>query len=221
MMETFELKQLMAEYNAKLDEIIHLNKKTALKNLQLKQTRKKTSSLLFYRISELVFFGIIVLFMGSFIGRHWNEPHLAISGFIVEFFALIALTGSIGQVILLQQIDYSKPIVQISKKIELINAHGFLFLKLILLSIPVWWAYAIIGLYLIFGFDIYPHLDPGFVFRYLVIDGLLIIPLLWFLNKLSYKNFHVKWVRRIIESLTSTKLKEALSSLKIIDQFGK
>ncbi|MBN1415488.1 MAG: hypothetical protein JW973_10330 [Bacteroidales bacterium] len=218
-MEAIELKQLMAEYNHKLDEIIHFNKVTAAKNLQLKKPQKKMSSLLLYRIFELVFYGSVVFFMGFFVAHHWNETHFVISGIIIEIFAIIAFIGSIGQVVLVSQIDYSKPIVEIRKKIELVNAHGLLFLKLLLISISVWWVYAIVGLFLLLGIDIYPYLEPDFVIKYLVVNGLLIVPLIWFLHKLSYKNLHIKWVKKTIESVTSTKTKKALDFLKEIDLF--
>jgi len=218
-MEAIELKQLMADYNHKLDEIIHLNKDAAMKNLQLKKSQKKTSSLLFYRIFEFSIYVFIVLFLGYFIARHWNETHFAISGLIVELFAIIALIGSVGQIVLLHQIDYSKPIMEIRKKIELVNAHGFLFLKLILISIPLWWAYAIVGIYFFLGIDIYQYLEANFVIRYLVINGLLIVPLIWFLNQLSYKNLSIKWVRKIIESVISTKTRKALNFLQDIERF--
>lgn len=218
-MDTIKLEQLMSEYNHKLDEIIKFNKDAALKSLKLKKLNKETISLLFYRIFEAVFYGFIVLFIGYFVAGNWHNPHFAISGIIVEIFALIALIGSIGQIVLVNQIDYSGPIVEIRKKIELVNAHSFLFFKLILLSIPVWWAYAIVGLYLIFGFDVYPYLEPGFAESYLIVNGLLIIPLLWFLSKLSYRNLHKNWVRKIIETVTSRKLKKALSFLKSIEAF--
>ena len=218
-MDTIKLEQLMSEYNHKLDEIIKFNKDAALKSLKLKKLNKETISLLFYRIFEAVFYGFIVLFIGYFVAGNWHNPHFAISGIIVEIFALIALIGSIGQIVLVNQIDYSGPIVEIRKKIELVNAHSFLFFKLILLSIPVWWAYAIVGLYLIFGFDVYSYLEPGFAESYLIVNGLLIIPLLWFLSKLSYRNLHKNWVRKIIETVTSRKLKKALSFLKSIEAF--
>ena len=218
-METIELKQLIAEYNHKLDELIHLNKDAAMKSIQFEKTKKKTSFLLLNRVFELISFSFIILFMGNFVARHWGEIHLVISGLIVELFALIALIGSIGQIVLINQIDFSKPVVEIRKKIEMVNAHGFLFLKLLLLSIPVWWIYAIIGLYLFMGVDIYPHLAPGFVGIYLIANGLLIIPLIWVFNKLSYKNLHINWVRMTINSVTSNKTRKALDFLQTIEAF--
>ena len=116
-------------------------------------------------------------------------------------------------------IDFSKPIVEIRKKIELVNSHGLLFVKLIFLSAPVWWSYAIVAIDLFLGTDLYLYLDPDFVLRYLVINFLLIIPLLWVFYKLSYKNLHIKWVRKTIRLFTGTKTMKALEFLNDIEEF--
>lgn len=218
-MKTIELKQLIDEYNHKLDTHIHLNKKAVYKNIQLKKSQKNTSMLLLNRIVELLSLSFIVLYMSNFIANHWGEIHFVISGVLIIMFAIIALIGSIGQIVLIKQIDYTKPILEISKKIETINTHGFLFIKLLLLSMSVWWIYAIAGLYLFFGIDIYPHLNPGFVRIYLIANGLLIIPLLYCFYKLSYKNLHIKWVRLCINGITSRNTKKALSFLNNIEAF--
>jgi len=220
-MNAMELEQLMEEYNRKLDEIIHLNKNNTFKNLPFRKSRQTTNSLLFYRITEVAFWGLVVVFMGSFVAFHLKEIHLAVSGLIIELFALIALTGSIGQIVLIRQIDYSKPVVEIRKKIESVNAHGLLFIKLLMISLPVWWVYAIVGLYLLFGIDIYPYLNPKFVTVYLTMNGVLVIPLIWFLNKLSYENLHIKWVQKTINGLTSPRTRMALHFLKEIEVFEK
>jgi hypothetical protein len=62
-------------------------------------------------------------------------------------------------------------------------------------------------------------LDPDFVLRYLVINFLLIIPLLWVFYKLSYKNLHIKWVRKTIRLFTGTKTMKALEFLNDIEEF--
>ena len=159
------------------------------------------------------------MFFGWYIANNWDQTHLAISGVIVHVFALVALVGSIGQVVLLQQIDFSKPIVEIRKKIELVNSHGLLFIKLIFLSTPVWWSYAIVAVDLFLSVDLYVHLEPDFVVRYLVVNFLLIIPLVWVFNKLSYKNLHIKWVRKTIGLFTGAKTMKALEFLNDIEEF--
>ena len=136
-------------------------------------------------------------------------------------FALVALIGAIGQVFLLKQIDFSDPIVKTRKQIELVNAHGVLFLKLIFLSAPVWWSYAIVSIDIFLGFDLYVHLDPEFVTRYLIINFLLVIPIIWVNKKLSYKNLHIQWVNTTLKRLTAVKTMKALESLNDIDEFEK
>lgn len=217
-MEAAEVKKIMENYDNKLDKTLRLNL-SSVENLQLEKFQNNTKKILWYRIFEVVMFSFFAMFFGWYIANNWDQTHLAISGVIVHVFALVALVGSIGQVVILQQIDFSKPIVEIRKKIELVNSHGLLFVKLIFLSAPVWWSYAIVALDLFLGVDLYVHLEPDFVVRYLVVNFLLIIPLAWFFNKLSYKNLRIRWVRKIIRLFTGSKTMKALEFLNDIEEF--
>ena len=157
--------------------------------------------------------------MGNYIANNWNQTHLAISGIIVGVFNLIALAGSIGQVTLLKQIDFAKPIVDIRKKIELVNSHGLLFLKLMFLSTPIWWSFVVVASDYFFNIDLYANMDVDFVLKYLMINSLLIIPLVWFLNKLTYKNLHIKWVKKTIGLFLGVNTMKALEFLNDIEKF--
>ena len=217
-METNELKKILAAYDTKLDKTLSLNI-ASLKNINLDKSEKKTQTILIYRIIEIVVFTLLALFIGNYTATNWNHTHLVISGIIVGVFTLIALAGSIGQVTLLQQIDFAKPIVDIRKKIELVNTHGLLFVKLMFLSVPIWWSYVVVGSDYLFNIDLYANMDADFVLKYLMVNSLLIIPLVWFLNKLTYKNLHIKWVRRTIGLFTGTKTMKALKFLNDIEEF--
>jgi hypothetical protein len=219
-METNEIKELFAAYDAKLDRVLQLNERS-LKKIKLDKIRKQTRWISVLRSIEVVSFSILAVILGSYIADNWAVTHLAVSGIILHVFTLIALTGSIGQLVLLQQIDYAKPIVEIRKKIELVNSHALLFLKLVFLSAPVWWAYPLVALNYFFNFDLYPHLDSDFVVKYVVVNALLIFPLVLFLRKLSYKNLHIKWVRKTIGFFTGTKTKKSLEFLNEIEEFEK
>ena len=219
-METNELKKILEAYDRKLDKNLKLNN-TAIQNVNLEKSEKKTQTILVHRVIELVTFVLLAVFIGNYIATNWGQTHLVVSGIIVHLFTLIALIGSIGQVTLLQQIDFSKPIMEIRKKIELVNAHGLLFVKLIFLSAPIWWAYAIIAIDIFFDIDLFGHLEPSFVTRYLIVNALLIIPIIWLFNKLSYKNLHIKWVRKTIAFLSGTKTRKALEFLNDIEAFEK
>ena len=217
-MEVGELKKMLAAYDTKLDEKLSLNV-ASLKSINLDKSEKSTQSILKYRVIEIVIFSLLALFMGNYIATNWNQTHLAMSGILVGVFTLIALSGSIGQVALLQQIDFAKPIVDIRKKIELVNTHGLLFIKLMFLSTPIWWSYVVVGSDYLFNIDLYNNMDSDFVLKYLMVNSLLIIPMIWFLNKLTYKNLNVKWVRKTIGFFVGTKTMKALDFLKDIEEF--
>ena len=219
-MEAVEINKIIEAYDNKLDKTLRLNL-SYMNELQLEKPQNSTKKILRNRISEVVIFSFLVIFLGWYIADNLDQTHLVISGIILHVFIIIALVGSIGQVVLLQQIDFSKPIVEIRKKIERVNSHGLLFVKLIFLSAPVWWSYAIVGLDFFLGFDIYVHLEQDFVVRYLVINFLLIIPLIWVFYKLSCKNLHIKWVRKTIRLFTGKKILKALDFLNDIEAFEK
>ncbi|MGB0807154.1 MAG: hypothetical protein ACPGRC_10705, partial [Salibacteraceae bacterium] len=217
-MEAQELNKIMAAYDDKLDQTLQLNL-SSINELPLQKPESTTNKVLKYRVFEVVIFSLLAILLGGYIASNLDQTHLVVSGIILHVFTLIAIVGSIGQVVLLQQINYSKPIVEIRKKIELVNSHNLLFVKILLLSAPVWWSYAIVGLDVFLGYDIYVYLDSDFVVRYLVINFLLIIPLIWFLNKLSYKNLHIKWVRKTIVLITGSKTRKAMEFLEDIKEF--
>ena len=217
-MEAHELKKIVAAYDTKLDQKLRLNV-DYFKNIQLDKSKKNTQTILVYRVIEIIIFSLLALFMGNYIANNWHQTHLAISGIIIGVFTLIALSGSIGQVVLLQQIDFSKPIVDIRKKIELVNTHGLLFFKLMFLSAPIWWSYAVVGSDYVFNIDLYANMDSDFVLKYLLINALLCIPLVWFLSKLTYKNLHIKWVKKTIGFFIGAKTMKALEFLNDIEEF--
>ena len=217
-MEAHELKKIVAAYDTKLDQKLRLNV-DYFKNIQLDKSKKNTQTILVYRVIEIIIFSLLALFMGNYIANNWHQTHLAISGIIIGVFNLIALSGSIGQVVLLQQIDFSKPIVDIRKKIELVNTHGLLFFKLMFLSAPIWWSYVVVGSDYVFNIDLYANMDSDFVLKYLLINALLCIPLVWFLSKLTYKNLHIKWVKKTIGFFIGAKTMKALEFLNDIEEF--
>ncbi len=88
-----------------------------------------------------------------------------------------------------------------------------------LLSTPIWWSYIVVASDSLFNIDLYANMDVDFVLKYLMVNSLLIIPLLWFLNKLTYKNLNVKWVRKTIGLFAGSKTMKSLEFLNEIEEF--
>ncbi len=217
-MEADELNKILAAYDQKLEKQLRLNE-TVIRAINFEKPKQHRQTILITRVLEIVCFSLLALFLGNYIANNWHASHLAISGIIVGVFTLIALAGSVGQVVLLKDIDFTKPIVNIRKKIEQVNTHSLLFIKLMFLSAPIWWAFVVVAADYFLNIDVYAQMDADFVLDYLMINSLLVIPLVWFLSKLSYKNLQTAWVKRTIGFFTSTKTMKALKSLQDIESF--
>ena len=87
------------------------------------------------------------------------------------------------------------------------------------LSAPIWWSYVVVASDVFLSIDLYANMESDFVLTYLMVNSLLIIPIIWFLYKLRYKNLNVKWVRKTIGFFVGTKTMKALAFLKDIDEF--
>jgi hypothetical protein len=217
-MEVDELNKILAAYDQKLEKQLRLNE-AVIRDINFEKPKQDKQTIFITRVLEIIGFSLLALFLGSYIANNWHTSHLAISGILVGIFTLIALAGSIGQVVLLKNIDFTKPIVNIRKKIEQVNIHSLLFLKLMFLSAPIWWAFVVVAADYFFNLDLYAQMNSDFVLDYLMVNSLLAIPLVWFLSKLSYKNLEITWVKKTIGFFTSTKTMKALKSLKDIETF--
>ena len=74
-------------------------------------------------------------------------------------FSFDRITGSIGQIILIIKIDYSKPVTTLQLQLERLKVYSLQTLRLLFLSIPFYFAYIIVGFKLLFKLDIYAHAD--------------------------------------------------------------
>jgi hypothetical protein len=219
-MELEALKKSWEEYDKKLDQNLKLNKQI-FKEMNLTKTRLSLRSILIFRILEILFFVIAVIALGSFIGNHWGSMQFVIPAAILHIFAIIGLAGSIGQIALIAQIDYAAPITIMQKKLEQVKMHMVQVTRLMMLSIPFYLAYAVLGFKLFFGVDIVAQGDPNWWLANIILS-LLFIPLaIWIYQKLSWKNMHIPWVKSFIYSAGGKQITKAMGFLQEIDNFEK
>lgn len=219
-MESLQFEELLKAFNAQQNKSIELNQ-NLIKQLETSKIQKSTNFVLFKRYVEFLFTGFLTVILAQFVYDHREVEHLLISGSITFLFALIAFAGSIGQVVLLHQLKLSDSVIKMQQRIEEINIHGLFIIKLMLLSAPVWWAYVLVAFQLLLGLDIYPHLDPEFAKRYVLVNFLVLIPVFWAVNKLSYKNVHLNWVKKTLAFFSGKQMNESLESLRNLKEFQK
>lgn len=219
-MELDELKSIWSRYDKKLDKNLKLNIRV-IKELNLDKTKSNLHRLMVLRMAELLFCLMIVISLGDFIGSHIWDPQFAIPAFILNVFAIIGLAGSIGQIALIGQIDYSDSITSIQRKIEKIQSHMLMMLKLLILSLPFYIAYIILGFKLFFDIDAYAHFDHNWWVANIIFSVALVPLAMWIYRKLSFKNDDHSLIRKLIDGTGGKQITAAAHFLYEIEEFEK
>lgn len=215
-----DLNDLFNAYNAKIETVISTNE-AALTRINLEYPKTNMQQVYYKTIIEVVIFVVLALFLGGYVFSRIATPSLLICGLIACMFNVIALAGSIAQLVLIQQIDYSKPLVVIREKVEKVRLHELYIVKLLLFSAPFWWAFTAVLVDFLLGVDFIGLIDANIKTIYLVLNVLLVVPLIYFLRQLNPHNMHKKAVQNILYVLSSRQVLNALEELNKLEKFKK
>lgn len=219
-MELEALKKSWEQYDKKLDQHLKLNQRI-FREMNLNKTRSSLRALLSLRILEASIFLAAEIALAIFSAYHIDSIQFVISAAILQTFAITGLSGSLTQIILIAQIDYATPVTVLQKKLERVKTHMMQITKLMMLSIPFYMAYIVLGFQLFFGIDIVAQGDPKWWIANIILS-LLFIPLaVWIYRKLSWKNIHIPWVKQFIYSIGGKQITKAIGFLQEIDNFEK
>jgi hypothetical protein len=218
-----ELKNTWEQQDRAIEESVEINQQE-LSDVDTSQHKNKFRRLIAFRLFEALIFTIIILSLWRYIGSNIEHNLIftapTISALILNIFAIIGLIGSIGQIVLIFQLDYSAPIKKLQTQILTIVSHELQFTKLVLMSAPFYLAYVFLGFDLLFGFDFYSQLSENIITIYIVTSALLFLVMLWFNIKLSCKNVSTPWVKKSIEFLVGKHLVEMSGVVNNLEQHG-
>lgn len=217
-MELDELKQTWNEHARKLDRILSLNLQ-GLKTAQLDKTRSALGRFKTFRVFEMVV-GILVLIpLGSYIADRISVPTLAIPALIVAASILVPVIANIRQLILLGRIGYADPVTSIQRKLEEIKLQYLRSFRLPVLMLPLYLAYVVVGLNLIFGLDVLAHANAAFLWANLAVSLIFVVPAIWILRNLSFKNTDNPVIRALVHGNGGRQMVAAMEFLKALEEF--
>lgn len=191
-----------------------------LAEIKINKQIKALNKMKWARILESVVFLIIIVLLWKYIAAGFTFSAPIISGFVLNLFAIIGLAGNIGQIVLISNIDYSKPVNQLQKDFYRVCSHKLELTKLLLMSVPFYLAYVFIGFDLLFGIDLYQYLELHMIWFYSLSSVLLFIATAWVFAKLNYKNISEKWVNASVQFIVGKRLvtmAEFLNSSELIE----
>ncbi len=217
-MELDELKQTWTEHARKLDRILSLNLQ-GLKTAQLDKTRSALGRFKAFRVFEIIV-GILVLVpLGSYIADRISVATLAIPALIFAASVLVPVIANIRQLILLGRISYADPVTTIQRKLEEIKLHYLRSFRLPVLMLPLYMAYVVVGLNLVFGMDVLAQSSAAYLWANLAFSLILVAPAVWVLRNLSFKNIDNPVIRVLVHGSGGKQMIAAVEFLKALQAF--
>lgn len=217
-MELDELKQAWNEHARKLDRVLSLNLQ-GLKRAQLDQTKSALGRFKIFQVFEILVGFAVLLWSGSYIADHVAVPTLAGPALILAASALGAVIGNIRQLVLLGQISYADPVATIQRKIEEMKLHFLRTIRLMAFMLPLYMVYVVIGLNLVFGWDVLAYADKMFLWANLLVSLIFIAPAVWVFRNLSFKNIGNPVIHALVHGGGGKQMIAALEFLEAIQEF--
>ena len=179
---------------------------TLLTEIKMNKQVKELSEMKWARIIESAAFFYIIVLLWQYIVNDFSVSAPTISALILNTFAIVGLAGNIGQIVLISEIDYSKPVSELQKDIYHVCSHKLNLTKLLLMSTPFYLAYVFLGFDVMLGIDLFQYIESHMIWFYSLSSVLLFVCSAWVLYKLNYNNISTSWVRNTILFIVGERL---------------
>lgn len=157
-MELDELKQRWEATDRRLDAILKIN--TRLLQSPLLDRAQTALRRLTWLISiELAFDLVLAMCLGAFNAAHWHRPRFLVPGAALHIFMIAIIIQQVRQLVMLGQLDYAAPIIDIQKRLVSLRAMRIRFMQWVLVSSFLLWP-----LLLIVGLKAFLHIDAYIAF---------------------------------------------------------
>lgn len=218
-MEDIDFKNIWDKHSTNLQSNLQLNY-TSLKNANFKSTRLQLNRLVIRRCLEGFVFLMLVTLLLNFIIKNTSEPQYVISGVILSIFSIIGAMGSLWQIGLIFRFDYLKPVTDFLMQLEKLKLYSLQTLRLLLLSIPFYFAYIIIGFKVLFNFDIYGNTNSGWLIWNAVLSVLFVLFSIYIVKQLRV-NAKRNWVKKLIADNGGKQIDTAIQLINEIVEYKK
>ena len=211
MIDLDEMREKWAEHDRKLDTSIRLNRQI-LKTLQVNKARWALRRMAVILILGAIATLAVIVPLGAFIYANISAPRFALPAAALDLIAIAFLVAQIAQAAIALQIDYSRPVAAIQKRLETLRIVRIRYIQGIFLAAAlVWTPLLIVSFKGFFGLDAY-SLFPGAWLAGNALFGLAVIPLLiWFFSKFGSE--------RVMDNLAGYNLKAARGFLATLAEF--
>ena len=223
-----DLKQRLAEQDAKLDRVVRLHAEQ-VRDLKLSKTRASLRWLVPRLVVELVVRAVAVVWLGNFVFEHATEPRFLLPAVLVDLGAVALLGSAIRQLVTVASLDYGLPVVVLQKELGRLRVLRVRTTKWSLIAAFVLWFPVVVVLAEgLLGVDLWPILGAirdqhaGFLpwVAANVAFGLLVALLVaWASNRFADRAHLSPAIRHIMDDFAGRSLTRAIASLDEVERF--
>ncbi len=218
-MELDELQKRWAVHDAKLDEVLRLNRKL-LDSERLGRARSALQRLRIGLALELLLNTVSVAALGAFIGNHLGELRFLLPAVALDVAAVAILASSVGQFARAHGVDFTGPVTSSQRSLEALRVLKIRTTQWVLLLSPLAWTpLLVVALQALFGMDAYATLGVPYLALNLLFGVAFVLLMRLAARRWAHRLAQGGWARRWAEALAGTSLTAALGQLASIADF--
>jgi hypothetical protein len=215
-MKDFDINNIWEKQDSSLEKTLKLNIEN-LKSINIKKVRSRIRNLIIRRLFETSIFFFLTFLLVRFTVNN-SQPQFICAGVILAIFALTGSIGSVWQLVTIFRLDYAEPIKRFQVKLEKLKLYSLRTLQLLLLSIPFYMAYIIIGFKVIADFDILLNSTNTWLISNAILTIIAFPLTLHICCKLNINSGN-NWIKRVIADNGGKQIDSALQFIEEIRKF--
>lgn len=217
-METNDWKALWKSHQAQLDQNTRLNLMIT-RQMQQQAARRPLRRLWAARIVETLVWALILTGLGNCIVAFQGHIAPQLSAIVLSLFAVVGISGSVGQLILLGMLHFDGPVVEVQKGLERLRKHRLAITQILMGSVPFYLAHVFLGFQLLFGIDLFASGDPQWLLAQMVLSVALLPFTLWLIRELGKPTPRYPWIAGLRRSVAGERVEQAVQVLRELKDF--
>jgi len=219
-METNDWKDLWKSHQAQLDQNTRLNLMIA-RQMQQQAARRPLRALWAARIAETLVWALLLVGLSTCIATFQGHTAPQISAVVLSLFAVVGISGSAGQLILLGMLQFDGPVVEVQKGLERLRKHRLAITQILMSSVPFYLAHVFFWFQLLFGIDLFASGDPEWLLAQMVLGVALLPFTFWLIREMGKPTPRYTWITGLRRSIAGERVEQALRELGGIEEFAR
>lgn len=218
-MELDELRTKWAEYDRKVDTSIRLNQEI-LKTTKLNRAQSALQRMTLGLVVEATIDFAAIVWLGDFIYEHISQMQFALPGIALDIYAIAIFGALIRQILIIQGIDYNKPITAIQKQMGGLRILAVRATQWTLLTSPLAWVlFMIVVPKGLIGLDVYRLFGNIYLIVNMLFGVGVILLAAWLSKAFSERMGRSPFIQQTMRALAGHSLNTATDFVGSLDAF--